>query len=65
MSLVDDPYFGLVPEEELRQQPRDLVPACQRIARCEVCDDVYVGVVAFVHHVSDRRCRPVDRTKAA
>lgn len=64
MSLVDDPYFGLVPEENLRHQPRGTTPTCQRVTRCTVCCDVYVGVVAFVHHVADRRCKPTDRTGA-
>ena len=65
MSLVDDPYFGLVPEETLRHQPRDVTPVCQRVARCDVCTLVFIGVAAFVHHVADNRCRPVDRTRVS
>lgn len=63
-TLVDDPYFGRVSIEVLNHRPRLVTPLCQRIIRCDECDDVYVGVAAFVHHVADRRCQPVNRTQA-
>lgn len=65
MTLVDDPYFGHVTEDQLRHRPREVNAACQRVARCEVCDVVIVGVVAFVDHVASGRCHPIDRTRTS
>lgn len=63
MTLVDDPSFGLVDQAVLDHRPRPPLPVCQRAVRCEVCARVYVGVVAFVTHVTLHRCQPVDRTR--
>lgn len=65
MTLVDDPSFGMVDQAVLEHRPRRAVPMCQRLTRCQVCGDVYVGVVAFVTHVTAGRCEPIDRTGEA